>query len=151
MPYSCQLQFATSGKVVTPVGGARTCLGMGREISHTSTFTIVQTIIRSPFGRLSFGRSMIAEYFERSRGKVIRGFTFRFQDCGQLLPLVVSSRTILGIASRSFILLVRHTQIPEVLSELEIFEICSTRICAIFRMAGTAARNFRLGIPTKTS
>src|ERR1700722_4209638 len=104
MPYSCQLQFATSGKVVTPVGGARTCLGMGREISHTSTFTIVQTIIRSPFGRLSFGRSMIAEYFERSRGKVIRGFTFRFQDCGQLLPLVVSSRAILGIASRSFIL-----------------------------------------------
>src|ERR1700692_3379324 len=71
MPYSCQPQFETSGKVVTPVGGASTCLGIGREMSHTSTFTTVQTIMRSPFGSLSFGRSTIAEYLERSLGKVI--------------------------------------------------------------------------------
>jgi hypothetical protein len=53
------------------VGGASTCLGMEREMSHTSTFTTVQTMMRSPFGSFSFGRSTIAEYLERSLGKVI--------------------------------------------------------------------------------
>jgi hypothetical protein len=44
---------------------------MARAMSHTSTFTIVQMITRSPFGRLSLGRSTIAEYFARSLGIVI--------------------------------------------------------------------------------
>src|SRR6202035_4233786 len=71
MPYSCQLQFGTSGNWVIPVGGARTCRGIAREISHTSTFTIVHTIMRSPLGSRSFGRSTIAEYFARSFGNAI--------------------------------------------------------------------------------
>src|ERR1700722_18639787 len=76
IPYSCQLQFGTSGRVVTPVGGTSTCRGMGRAMSHTSTFTIVQITTRSPFGKCSFGRSTIAEYFARSLGRVIRKTAF---------------------------------------------------------------------------
>src|SRR5467141_2868798 len=71
IPYSCQLQLGTSGSWVTPVGGASTCRGMAREMSQTSTFTIVQTMMRSPFGKRSFGRSTIAEYFARSLGNAI--------------------------------------------------------------------------------
>src|SRR6266853_5818605 len=71
MPYSCQLQFGTSGKNVVPAGGTSTCRGIGREISHTSTFTIVHTMMRSPLGKRSFGRSTIAEYFARSLGNDI--------------------------------------------------------------------------------
>src|SRR5579872_1527951 len=76
IPYSCQLQFGTSGSWVTPVGGARTCRGIAREISHTSTLTIVHTIMRSPFGNRSLGRSTIAEYFTRSFGNAIPHTTF---------------------------------------------------------------------------
>jgi len=43
-----------------PVGGASTCRGIAREMSQTSMFTIVQTMMRSPFGKRSFGRSTIA-------------------------------------------------------------------------------------------
>src|SRR5579871_5405771 len=71
MPYSCQLQLGTSGRVVTPVGGTSTCRGMARAMSHTSTFTMVQITTRSPFGKCNFGRSTIAEYFARSLGRVI--------------------------------------------------------------------------------
>src|SRR5579864_3995316 len=77
MPYSCQLQFGTSGRVVTPVGGTSTCRGIGRPMSHTSTFTIVQMTTRSPLGKCSLGRSTIAEYFARSRGRVMRNSAFR--------------------------------------------------------------------------
>src|SRR6266700_4227725 len=76
MPYSCQLQFGTSGKNVVPAGGTSTCRGIGRETSQTSTFTIVQTMMRSPLGKRSFGRSTIAEYFARSLGNAIRHTTF---------------------------------------------------------------------------
>src|SRR6266852_3177404 len=79
MPYSCQLQFGTSGKNVVPAGGTSTCRGIGREISHTSTFTIVQTMMRSPLGKRSFGRSTIAEYFARSLGNAIAHTTFEAQ------------------------------------------------------------------------
>src|ERR1700730_12652513 len=88
MPYSCQLQFGTSGSWVIPVGGARTCRGIAREISHTSTLTIVHTIMRSPFGNRSFGRSTIAEYFARSFGNAIPHTTLlgRFAHKFPLLP-----------------------------------------------------------------
>src|SRR6266852_4387883 len=76
MPYSCQLQFGTSGSIVTPVGGTSTCRGIGRAMSHTSTFTIVQMTTRSPLGKFSFGRSTIAEYLARSQGSVTRNTAF---------------------------------------------------------------------------
>src|SRR5579871_3625367 len=79
MPYSCQLQLGTSGRVVTPVGGTSTCRGMARAMSHTSTFTMVQITTRSPFGKCNFGRSTIAEYFARSLGRVISNTTFRLE------------------------------------------------------------------------
>src|SRR5712691_6427169 len=79
MPYSCQLQFGTSGKNVVPAGGTSTCRGIGREISHTSMFTIVQTMTRSSLGKRSFGRSTIAEYFARSLGNAIVHTTFEGQ------------------------------------------------------------------------
>src|SRR6266853_244346 len=79
IPYSCQLQFGTSGKNVVPAGGTSTCRGIGREMSHTSMFTIVHTTMRSPLGKRSFGRSTIAEYFARSLGNAIAHTTFERQ------------------------------------------------------------------------
>src|ERR1700748_206128 len=70
MPYSCQLQFGTSGSKGTPVGAGRTCRAIGLEISQTSRLTMVQTIIRAPAGNFSGGRSTMAEYSERSRGSM---------------------------------------------------------------------------------
>src|SRR5579862_2581904 len=84
MPYSCQLQLGTSGKVVTPVGGTRTCRGIARAMSHTSTFTMVQITTRSSLGRRSFGRSTIAEYFARSLGRVISRHRFPMEDMSRL-------------------------------------------------------------------
>src|SRR5713226_7596865 len=83
MPYSCQLQFGTSGKSETPVGAGSTCRAIGLEMSQTSRLTVVQTTIRLPPGSLSFGRSTMAEYLTRSRGMVM-----------------TASRFLLGFASR---------------------------------------------------
>src|SRR5207249_11664783 len=71
MPYSCQLQFGTSGRSETPVGAGSTCRAIGFAISQTSRLTMVQTTMRLPTGSLSFGRSTMAEYLTRSRGIVI--------------------------------------------------------------------------------
>src|ERR1700741_933721 len=71
MPYSCQLQFGTSGRTGTPVGATSTVRGIARAMSHTSTFTTDQITRRSPPGNCSFGRSTIAEYFARSQGRAI--------------------------------------------------------------------------------
>src|SRR3989304_1609715 len=68
MPYSCQLQFGTSGRSGTPVGAGSTCRAIGPAMSHTSRLTIVQTTTRAPPGSWSGGRSTIAEYSTRSRG-----------------------------------------------------------------------------------
>src|SRR5579864_7778092 len=70
MPYSCQLQFGTSGSKGTPVGAGNTCRAIGLEISQTSRLTMVQTIMRAPPGSFSGGRSTMAEYSERSRGSM---------------------------------------------------------------------------------
>src|SRR5580698_3526460 len=70
MPYSCQLQFGTSGNKGTPVGAGKTCRAIGLEISQTSRLTMVQTIMRAPPGSFSGGRSTMAEYSERSRGSM---------------------------------------------------------------------------------
>src|SRR5262245_62891395 len=65
MPYSCQLQFGTSGSNVTPVGGGMTCRAIGRAISQTSKLTMLQTMMRPLLGSRSGGRSTIAEYGAR--------------------------------------------------------------------------------------
>src|SRR5579862_8744111 len=70
MPYSCQLQFGTSGSKGTPVGAGSTCRAIGFEISQTSRLTMVQTIMRAPLGSFSGGRSTMAEYSTRSRGSM---------------------------------------------------------------------------------
>src|SRR5579862_9880033 len=70
MPYSCQLQFGTSGNCVTPVGGARTCRAIGLPMSQTSRLTMLQKTTRAPPGSLSGGRSTIAEKSQRSRGSI---------------------------------------------------------------------------------
>ena len=36
MPYSCQLQFGTSGSSACPVGAGITCRAIGCEMSQTS-------------------------------------------------------------------------------------------------------------------
>ena len=36
MPYSCQLQFGTSGSSTCPVGAGITCRAIGRPMSQTS-------------------------------------------------------------------------------------------------------------------
>src|SRR6185437_14088023 len=89
MPYSCQLQFGTSGSKGTPVGAGSTCRAIGLEISQTSRLTMVQTIMRAPPGNFSGGRSTMAEYSERSRGSmgpVMAGTLFDFRktkpSCG---------------------------------------------------------------------
>src|SRR5262249_47665186 len=69
IPYSCQLQLGTSGRCVMPVGGASTCRAIGLPMSQTSRLTMVQNARRAPPGSLSVGRSTIAEYSARSRGK----------------------------------------------------------------------------------
>src|SRR6516225_11935208 len=68
MPYSCQLQFGTSGRSGTPVGAGRTCRAIGFPISQTSRLTMVHTTMRAPPGSFSGGRSTMAEYSQRSRG-----------------------------------------------------------------------------------
>src|SRR5215469_2976893 len=69
IPYSCQLQLGTSGRCVMPVGGASTCRAIGLPMSQTSRLMMVQNIRRAPPGSLSAGRSTIAEYWARSRGR----------------------------------------------------------------------------------
>src|SRR4029077_11600407 len=68
MPYSCQLQFGTSGRSGTPVGAGRTCRAIGLEMSQTSRLTMDHTTMRAPPGSLRGGRSTMAEYSQRSRG-----------------------------------------------------------------------------------
>src|SRR5215467_1361116 len=70
MPYSCQLQFGTSGRSEMPVGGGITWRAMGREISQTSRLTMLQTMMRPLLGSLSGGRSTIAEYGARWLGGI---------------------------------------------------------------------------------
>src|SRR5262249_7146055 len=84
IPYSCQLQLGTSGRCVMPLGGNSTCRAIGLPMSQTSRLTMVQNIRRAPPGSFSAGRSTIAEYSARSRGKSGRleilflvGFIFR--------------------------------------------------------------------------
>src|SRR5262249_35894158 len=68
IPYSCQLQLGTSGRWLTPLGGASTCRAIGLPMSQTSRLTMVQNTRRAPPGSFSAGRSTIAEYSARSRG-----------------------------------------------------------------------------------
>jgi hypothetical protein len=70
MPYSCQLQFGTSGSRVCPVGGGSTCRAIGLPISQASRLTVVQNAIRAPSGSVSGGRSTMAEKSQRSRGSI---------------------------------------------------------------------------------
>src|SRR5579863_1825226 len=74
MPYSCQLQFGTSGSWVIPVGGASTWRAIGLPMSQTSRLTMVQNTMRAPPGSFSGGRSTIAEKSVLSRGSI--GFVF---------------------------------------------------------------------------
>src|SRR5580698_479327 len=80
MPYSCQLQFGTSGNKVCPVGGAKTCRAIGLPMSQTSRLTMLQKMRRLLFGSLSGGRSTIAEKAVRSPGSIAprRFFAIRF-------------------------------------------------------------------------
>src|SRR5437762_3215709 len=50
MPYSCQLQFGTSGNSGTPVGAGNTWRAIGLPMSHTSRLTMVQNTLRAPVG-----------------------------------------------------------------------------------------------------
>ena len=68
MPYSCQLQFGTSGRSTAPVGAGSTWRAIGLAMSQTSRLTMVQTTTRAPPGSLSGGRSTMAEKGTRSRG-----------------------------------------------------------------------------------
>src|SRR6185295_7319126 len=68
MPYSCQLQFGTSGSSTAPVGAGRTWRAIGLPMSQTSRLTMVQTTTRAPPGSFSAGRSTMAEKGTRSRG-----------------------------------------------------------------------------------
>ena len=61
MPYSCQLQFGTSGSSTAPVGAGSTWRAMARAMSQTSRLTMVQTTTRAPPGSFSGGRSTMAE------------------------------------------------------------------------------------------
>ncbi|MND03277.1 hypothetical protein D3C83_230230 [compost metagenome] len=61
MPYSCQLQFGTSGSKTAPVGAGSTWRAMARAMSQTSRLTMVQMTTRAPPGSFSGGRSTIAE------------------------------------------------------------------------------------------
>src|SRR5437868_6552605 len=70
LPYSCHAQCGRSGSCVTPVGGGSTCRGIARELSHTSAFTIGQTMRRASPGSFSGGRSTIAEYWTRFSGLI---------------------------------------------------------------------------------
>src|SRR5580700_2951997 len=87
MPYSCQLQFGTSGMSVCPVGGASTCRAIGLPMSQTSRLTMDQNTSRLRPGSFSGGRSTIAENSERSRGSIgfVRLLVMRF-FIGRVLP-----------------------------------------------------------------
>src|SRR6202007_3096450 len=65
-PYSCQAQFGTSGEGDPPAGGVKTVRGIGSAGFHSSTLIMIQTTRRAPPGKVSFGRSLIAEYGIRS-------------------------------------------------------------------------------------
>jgi hypothetical protein len=56
IPYSYQVQFGISGIGVWPIGGCESCRAIGRVISHSSTFTTVQTIMRPLPGSRREGR-----------------------------------------------------------------------------------------------
>ncbi|KAF0118243.1 MAG: hypothetical protein FD152_4712, partial [Xanthobacteraceae bacterium] len=57
MPYSCQLQFGTSGSSTWPVGAGMTWRAIGLEMSQTSRLTMVQSTTRALPGSFSGGRS----------------------------------------------------------------------------------------------
>src|SRR5271169_5594799 len=79
MPYSCQLQFGTSGRCVTPAGGPSTWRAIGLPMSQTSRLTMVQNTSRALLGSFSAGRSTIAENSARSRGSIgLSLFLFAF-------------------------------------------------------------------------
>src|ERR1700722_3362392 len=85
MPYSCQAQLATSGNIVWPDGAGMAVRGIGREMSHTSRLTIVQTMTLPPLGSFSDGRSTMAEYGLRSCGVMAVFSGERFVAGAQLL------------------------------------------------------------------
>ena len=60
MPYSCQLQFGTSGSGGCPIGGDSTVRGMAFSMRHSSTFRMIHTASFFPPGSRSLGRSMSA-------------------------------------------------------------------------------------------
>src|SRR5271155_4002555 len=97
MPYSCQLQFGTSGSCVTPVGGASTWRAIGLPMSQTSRLTMVQNTRRAPFGSFSGGRSTIAEKSARSRGSI--GLALFFFRLGFAIPTILSCRFALCFAA----------------------------------------------------
>ena len=68
MPYSCQVQWGTSGSSGTPVGAGSTWRAIGLPMSQTSRLTIGHTTSRAPPGSFRGGRSTIAEKSQRSRG-----------------------------------------------------------------------------------
>ena len=61
LPYSCQAQFGMSGIGAPPAGGVSTVRGIGWSMSHSSTLTMVQTIMRAPPGSLSAARWVMGE------------------------------------------------------------------------------------------
>ena len=61
LPYSCQAQLGTSGLGEPPAGGVSTVRGIGCVASHSSTLTMTHTATRALPGRVSGGRSEMAE------------------------------------------------------------------------------------------
>src|SRR6185369_10164492 len=72
LPYSCQAQFGMSGIGDPPAGGVSTVRGIVSSGFHSSTFTMTQTTSRAPPGNARRGRSLIAEYAQRSVGSTSR-------------------------------------------------------------------------------
>jgi len=54
-----------------PDGGVSTVRGIGSRGFHSSTFTMTHTARRAPPGNASRGRSVIAEYAQRSLGSIV--------------------------------------------------------------------------------
>jgi hypothetical protein len=67
-PYSCQAQLGMSGIGAPPAGGVSTVRGMVWLMSHSSTFTMVQTTMRALPGSCSARRWLMGEYAIRSSG-----------------------------------------------------------------------------------
>ena len=74
IPYSCQLQFGTSGRSGWPWGGGITVRAIGRATSQSSSAITGQMTMRTPSGSRSGGRPSIGEKSRRSFGIIAASF-----------------------------------------------------------------------------